>query len=116
MASALHATIAPVIPFLPLRRRGQIAGPHNASAVEYDQEEEFEMVQAYGIAPAEEHEGVQPRLDAGESDALLGANASIRRPERDGHATMSSSVGNLANTIIGSGMCRPSFRDDLQPY
>ncbi|KAI0924501.1 hypothetical protein AcW2_005375 [Taiwanofungus camphoratus] len=61
------------------------------------------MVQAYGIAPAEEHEG-QPRLDAGESDALLGANASIRRPERDGHATMSSSVGNLANTIIGSGM------------
>ena len=50
---------------------------------------------------------MQPRLDAGESDALLGVDASARRTKRDGHATLTSSVGNLANTIIGSGQ---SFR------
>jgi len=63
------------------------------------------MVQTYGSTPAVEERGpdLQPS-QSGESDALLGADASARRPKRDGNATLSSSVGNLANTIIGSGM------------
>ncbi|KAH9926959.1 transmembrane amino acid transporter protein-domain-containing protein [Fomitopsis serialis] len=64
------------------------------------------MVQTYGATPAAVEErgpDLQPS-QSGESDALLGADASARRPKRDGHATLSSSVGNLANTIIGSGM------------
>ncbi|CCL98599.1 uncharacterized protein FIBRA_00601 [Fibroporia radiculosa] len=60
------------------------------------------MVQTYGVAPTNERENVG--LDTGESDALLGAEASTSRPKRDGHASIVSSVGNLANTIIGSGM------------
>ncbi|EJF64034.1 vacuolar amino acid transporter 5 [Dichomitus squalens LYAD-421 SS1] len=39
-----------------------------------------------------------------EDDALLGADATARRPKKDGHATLTSSTSNLANTIIGSGM------------
>ncbi|PCH36218.1 vacuolar amino acid transporter 5 [Wolfiporia cocos MD-104 SS10] len=65
------------------------------------------MVQTYGAAPAEEREDLPPTggiAGTGEGDALLGAEASARRSKRDGHATLSSSVGNLANTIIGSGM------------
>ncbi|KAH9839693.1 transmembrane amino acid transporter protein-domain-containing protein [Rhodofomes roseus] len=65
------------------------------------------MAQTYGATPAivaEEREpGLQPS-QSDESDALLGAEASARRPKRDGHGTLTSSVGNLANTIIGSGM------------
>ncbi|EPT01128.1 hypothetical protein FOMPIDRAFT_1049107 [Fomitopsis schrenkii] len=67
------------------------------------------MVQTYGATPAvaEDREpDPQPSDSEGlsEGDALLGAEASVRKPKRDGHATLSSSVGNLANTIIGSGM------------
>ncbi|OSX64234.1 hypothetical protein POSPLADRAFT_1045325 [Postia placenta MAD-698-R-SB12] len=63
------------------------------------------MAQTYGVAPADDHEDAQRPVDGvGESDALLGADASARKPKREGHATLSSSVGNLANTIIGSGM------------
>ncbi|KAI0078695.1 vacuolar amino acid transporter 5 [Panus rudis PR-1116 ss-1] len=40
----------------------------------------------------------------GESEALLGSRSTPKKPLRDGHATLQSSVGNLANTIIGSGM------------
>ena len=66
------------------------------------------MVQTYGATPAvaEDREpDLQPSNSEGlsEGDALLGAEASVRKPKRDGHATLSSSVGNLANTIIGSG-------------
>lgn len=60
------------------------------------------MVQAYGSTSE-----VQPSSSEGamarEDEALLGANATAKRPLRDGNATLTSSVGNLANTIIGSG-------------
>ncbi|KAF7793498.1 hypothetical protein EIP86_004610 [Pleurotus ostreatoroseus] len=39
-----------------------------------------------------------------ESDALLGNDATPRIQKREGNGTLHSSVGNLANTIIGSGM------------
>ncbi|KAH8103989.1 transmembrane amino acid transporter protein-domain-containing protein [Cristinia sonorae] len=65
------------------------------------------MVQTYGVASESPttadpivHAGVAP----GEGDALLGSDATPRKPLREGHATLQSSVGNLANTIIGSGM------------
>ncbi|EMD39143.1 hypothetical protein CERSUDRAFT_134012 [Gelatoporia subvermispora B] len=64
------------------------------------------MVQTYGTAPVQRDEPVDAVTEgmAGESDALLGTGASPQLHKRDGHASLSSSVGNLANTIIGSGM------------
>lgn len=63
-------------------------------------------VQTYGAADAQVVES--NREDgagnaAREDEALLGANATAKQPLREGHATITSSVGNLANTIIGSG-------------
>ncbi|TFK51813.1 hypothetical protein OE88DRAFT_1679269 [Heliocybe sulcata] len=60
------------------------------------------MVRTYGVAP--DRDEVDTAV-AGESEqsALLGGDAPVQK-KRDGHATLSSSVGNLANTIIGSGM------------
>ena len=60
------------------------------------------MVQTYGVANGSE-EVVQDAHLSAESDALLGSDASARKHKEDGHATIHSSVGNLANTIIGSG-------------
>ncbi|OBZ74208.1 Vacuolar amino acid transporter 5 [Grifola frondosa] len=66
------------------------------------------MVQTYGVASSQYHAvDDEPRIGiAGEGDALLGGDSrSATRPgKRDGHATLSSSISNLANTIIGSGM------------
>ena len=60
------------------------------------------MVQTYGVA--NEHEEAAPDANlSGEGDALLGSDASARKPKTEGHATLQSCVGNLANTIIGSG-------------
>lgn len=64
----------------------------------------YEMVQPYG---ATEYScvDVEARDDtASEDTSLLGA-ASIgkKRTKREGHATIVSGIGNLANTIVGSG-------------
>jgi len=64
------------------------------------------MATTYGTAaPARASADMEPRetTAAGEGDALLGEDATVKQL-RDGHASLSSSVGNLANTIIGSGM------------
>lgn len=68
------------------------------------------MVQVYGATQPRAEDGDDVRagdLDpssSGEGDALLGPNATTRKAKkRDGHATLMSSVSNLANTIIGSG-------------
>lgn len=61
------------------------------------------MVQTYG-ATATERGDVEPRTSMDEHEALLGDGATPRTLKREGHATLQSSVGNLANTIIGSGM------------
>lgn len=64
------------------------------------------MVQLYGAAQGHAEHGesvdVEPRASR-EEDALLGTEATARKPKREGHATLSSSISNLANTIIGSG-------------
>lgn len=62
------------------------------------------MVPQYGAAS---HSGidVEARDDAaGEESSLLGtASASQKVAKREGQATVVSGIGNLANTIVGSG-------------
>lgn len=70
------------------------------------------MVQAYHSVPVSvEYEDVDNgRLAEHEGSALLGNRTSAvglakSEVQKEGHATLTSSVGNLANTIIGSGAC-----------
>ena len=62
------------------------------------------MVQPYGTT---NHSGVdvEARDDTtGEETSLLGTAATGQKvKKREGHATIVSGVGNLANTIVGSG-------------
>ena len=62
------------------------------------------MVQPYG---ATNYSGVdvEARDDTvGEDTSLLGAASTGKKViKREGHATMVSGIGNLANTIVGSG-------------
>ena len=62
------------------------------------------MAHPYG---ATNHSGVdvEARDDtAGEDTSLLGTTSVGRKvKKREGHATMVSGVGNLANTVVGSG-------------
>ena len=75
-----------------------------------EEEEHYEMVQAYHAVPVsvEYEDADNGRPTDHEGSALLGSRASgagIAKSEvpKEGHATLTSSVGNLANTIIGSG-------------
>ncbi|KAH6915912.1 vacuolar amino acid transporter 5 [Coprinopsis sp. MPI-PUGE-AT-0042] len=66
------------------------------------------MVATYGVARENDADATY-REGSDESRALLGGTSSSGTPaapngKRDGHATMMSCIGNLANTIIGSGM------------
>jgi hypothetical protein len=65
------------------------------------------MVQTYGVAPDNDSEPTPTNYISatdGESSALLGGDASIKRTGKaDGHASIVSCVSNLSNTIIGSG-------------
>ena len=68
------------------------------------------MVQAYHAVPVSvEHEDPDDGRGAQhEGSALLGSKASsvgLLTTEKGGRATLTSSVSNLANTIIGSGAC-----------
>lgn len=72
------------------------------------------MVQAYNAVPVSvEHEDLDDERGAeNEGSALLGGKASSvglvkNDAEREGRATLTSSVSNLANTIIGSGASLP---------
>ncbi|KAL4250211.1 amino acid/polyamine transporter 2 family protein [Abortiporus biennis] len=66
------------------------------------------MVQSYGTTHSTPGPSSRPiesvQRTSGEHEALLGDDASVKKSLRDGHATLQSSIGNLANTIIGSGM------------
>ena len=66
--------------------------------------ESYEMAQkTYGVAPDREVDvEVHSAYSNHESAALLGDDATPK-PLAEGAATLQSSVGNLANTIIGSG-------------
>lgn len=70
-------------------------------------EEEYEMVQTYGIATPGSADPEANR-DHDASSPLLG-NESTPVSKEDGVATIPSSVGNLANTIIGSGTFSNTF-------
>ena len=59
------------------------------------------MVQTYGIARGQGAETESHAAD--EHEALLGRDATARQVKKEGHATIHSCIGNLANTIIGSG-------------
>jgi len=64
------------------------------------------MVQPYGAAASHEGEYEGSDVREGESSALLGGNrdSTVKRVGLpDGHASVTSSISNLANTIIGSG-------------
>ena len=72
------------------------------------------MVQAYHAVPVSvEHEDLDDERGAeNEGSALLGGKASTvglakNDAESEGQATLTSSVSNLANTIIGSGASFP---------
>jgi hypothetical protein len=60
------------------------------------------MARSYGIAPVDRDD----TLADNDSAPLLGAGIpkAVEAEEEDGHATVVSCIGNLANTIIGSGM------------
>lgn len=64
----------------------------------------YEMVQPYGATDRSSVD-VEARDDtAGEDTSLLGiASTGQKATRREGHATIVSGVGNLANTIVGSG-------------
>jgi hypothetical protein len=67
------------------------------------------MVQTYGIARESAVEPTSPPASGnGEASALLGGdrNTTVKRIGKpDGHASITSCVSNLSNTIIGSGAC-----------
>jgi hypothetical protein len=72
------------------------------------------MVQAYHAVPVsveyEDVDGDNGRPAENEGSALLGSGASSvglakSETQKEGHATLSSSIVNLSNTIIGSGAC-----------
>ncbi|KAF9218957.1 vacuolar amino acid transporter 5 [Gyrodon lividus] len=62
------------------------------------------MVQSYGAANTAVADTISdvPSVEESEGSALLGRGAAVK--PREGHASIISSVSNLSNTIIGSGM------------
>ena len=62
------------------------------------------MVQSYGATDPPGVD-VEAREDTASEDTSLLGTASIgkKRMKREGHATVVSGIGNLANTIVGSG-------------
>lgn len=60
------------------------------------------MARSYGIAPTDRDDTVADNDNA----PLLGAGPpkAVEDEQEDGHATIVSCVGNLANTIMGTGM------------
>ena len=77
------------------------------------------MAQPYGAA-AHSRVDVEARDEiASEDSPLLGVSATRKKTsEKQGRATLVSSIGNLTNTIVGSGessVQRPRTRLDLNP-
>jgi hypothetical protein len=61
------------------------------------------MVQTYGVASDSHQADAEPQVVGDEHEALLGGDGTARVQKKEGDGTLHSSVGNLANTIIGSG-------------
>jgi hypothetical protein len=62
----------------------------------------YEMVQKYGAVPTT---AADATAGDGESSALLVVDGAPLVRQKEGHASMLSSVSNLTNTIMGSGEC-----------
>ncbi|GLB41828.1 putative transmembrane amino acid transporter protein [Lyophyllum shimeji] len=79
---------------------------YTAVVNEDEEDEAFEMVQAYGAVPSKHSEPGE--RDGGENSALLSddRDGMAEQVEElpDGHATILSCISNLANTIMGTGM------------
>lgn len=90
--------------------RGPVSSFINVKLFKSVTREYYEMpVATYGVAPDREGDGSEARDEEhrGENSALLGEDAvptGLSKP--DGHAALPGSIGNLANTIIGSGTFR----------
>ena len=61
------------------------------------------MVQPYGATNRSNVDVEAIDDTAGEDTSLLGAASTGKATKREGHATVVSGIGNLANTIVGSG-------------
>jgi hypothetical protein len=91
-----------------------VRDPYPTILPDSDSEEgHYEMVQAYHAVPVSvEQEDADNGAGAEhEGSALLGSRASSSglaksMTQNEGHATLTSSIGNLANTILGSGKLR----------
>lgn len=87
--------------------RGPVSAFINGKLPSSVAHEYYEMpVATYGVAPDREGDRSEVRDEEqrGENSALLGEDAvptGLSKP--DGHAALPGSIGNLANTIIGSG-------------
>ncbi|KAG6866585.1 hypothetical protein C0991_002073 [Blastosporella zonata] len=68
-------------------------------------EHEYEMVQTYGVARANDAD--PSGSGAGEGSALLGTWQKIEK--KDGHASVVSCISNLTNTIMGTGASTASL-------
>lgn len=66
---------------------------------------EIEMAQAYGAAPTRDSGPERTGNYESEASTLLPPASPVGEAEvvKDGHASLGSCVGNLTNTIIGSG-------------
>lgn len=87
-----------------LSRDPNLSRRTSLASADSDELDSYEMVQPYGST---NHSGVdvEARDDtAGEETSLLGTASTGRKvTKREGHATMVSGIGNLVNTIVGSG-------------
>jgi hypothetical protein len=64
------------------------------------------MAQTYGVAHAGSAEPRAPTTrGSAEDDSLLLQQDMVKPDGAEGHASLSGCVGNLTNTIIGSGAC-----------
>ena len=81
-------------------------GPRSSSSspsLDIDEcSDSYEMVQTYGVVP---ETSAEPSQDTDEARALLADPNAPSKIDRhtDGHATITSCISNLLNTIIGSG-------------
>jgi hypothetical protein len=66
--------------------------------------ESYEMVQSYGTpGQASKYTEADDSVTVGEGSALLAGDSTAKGQVVEGHASLTSCISNLANTIIGSG-------------
>ncbi|KAG6897428.1 hypothetical protein C0992_001589 [Termitomyces sp. T32_za158] len=112
-APAAKSKVKTAVQKEPPKAKGTKAGGTKDSELlleeeEVDKETEaFEMVQTYGAVRPPAYDESEPGPSSGsEQSALLGGerDTSVKRVvQHDGHASLTSCISNLANTIMGTG-------------